>query len=80
MVKRLLADSIYIAVYEDKDGKECFATWGHYGERRIRWYKTRKEGERQVNEILTDTRPHKPPTNTRIVRFQMEVEVETEDE
>lgn len=77
MTKRLLADSIYIAVYKDEDDKECFATWGSWGNRRIRWYKTRKEGERQLAQVMNDQYRGKDiPENTRIVRFQMEVEDE----
>ena len=76
MTKRLLADSIYIAVYEDDDGKDCFAFWGSWGNRRIRWYKTRKEAERQLEEVLRTNRGARAPRNTRIVRFQMEVDAE----
>lgn len=78
MGKRLIADSIYIAVYTDKDGKECFAFWGNWDNRRIRWYKSREKGEREVDIILRkeENRSPKPPENTRIVRFQMEVDCE----
>lgn len=81
MAKRLLAESIYIAVYQDKDGKDCFAFWGSWNNRRIRWYKTKAEGERQLAEVMNDKyRGADIPANTRIVRFQMEVDAEGEDE
>lgn len=76
MAKRALADSIYIAVYEDEDGKDCFAFWGGWDNRRIRWYKTKAEGERQLAEVKGTTRGERCPANTRIVRFRMEVEAE----
>lgn len=81
MAKRLVADDfIYIAVYQDEDGKECFTTWGSWGNRQIRWYKTRKEGERQLSQVLNDkVRGKDVPKNSRIVRFQMEVDAEDEE-
>lgn len=77
MGKMLVDDAIYVAVYKDESGQEHFATWGSWGSNQIRWYKTRKQGERMLAEVMADEyRGRNIPKNTRIVRFQMEVDTE----
>ena len=73
MGRRALADDLFILVYEDEDGKDCFAFYGGWDNRRIRWYKTEAEAQRHLDEIQNSTGTRrKPPENTRIVRFVMD--------
>lgn len=70
--RRKLAGDIYVAVYTDTDGVDCFAYWGSWGQGKIRWYKTLKEGERHLAEAFTRPEKIRPPQGTRLVKFEME--------
>lgn len=74
MAKRVAQD-LYVAVYTSEDGIDYFAYYGSWGEGKIRWYKTRKMGEKQIAEILNDKyNRNKPPENTRIVKFKIQTD------
>tara|TARA_B100001250_G_C19677286_1_gene734222 strand:+ start:180 stop:401 length:222 start_codon:yes stop_codon:yes gene_type:complete len=72
MIHRAIADNIWILVYEDKDGKDCFAFWGSWGNRQIRWYKTKKQAEERLAEVKNSSRGKDLPNNVRVVKFVME--------
>lgn len=77
-MSRALADDIWVLVYADKDGKDCFAFWGGWNNRAIRWYKTKGRADAALSEIKRDKHRGKDlPENTRVVRFVME---ETKEE
>lgn len=73
MGRRALADDLYVLVYADEDGKDCFAFWGAWNNRSIRWYKTEAQAQRSLDEIRNDSHRGKDLSeNTRIVKFVMD--------